>query len=80
VSFDLIYARPGQSAEDWSRELARALALGTEHLSLYQLTIEPGTRFAALAAKGKLPQLDADEAAELFERTRAQTAAAGLPA
>lgn len=80
VSFDLIYARPGQSAEDWSRELARALAFGTEHLSLYQLTIEPGTRFAALAAKGELPQLDADEAAELFERTRAQTAAAGLPA
>jgi oxygen-independent coproporphyrinogen-3 oxidase len=80
VSFDLIYARPNQSAEDWSRELARALAFGTEHLSLYQLTIEPGTRFAALAAKGELPQLDADAAAELFERTRAQTAAAGLPA
>ena len=80
VSFDLIYARPGQSPEDWEAELRRALGFGTEHLSLYQLTIEAGTRFAALAAKGELPQMDPDRAADLFELTRAVTAAAGLPA
>jgi len=60
--------------------LGRALALGTGHLSLYQLTIEPGTRFAALAAAGKLDPLDNDAAADLFERTAAITEAAGLPA
>lgn len=80
VSADLIYARPGQRAEAWDAELARALGFGTDHLSLYQLTIEPGTRFAALAAKGELAELDADAAAALFELTRARTAAAGLPA
>jgi len=80
VSFDLIYARPGQSLADWEAELRRALTFGTEHLSLYQLTIEPGTRFAALAAKGALPQTDPDYAAELFELTRAITAETGLPA
>jgi oxygen-independent coproporphyrinogen-3 oxidase len=80
VSIDLIYARPGQSAEDWAAELARALAFGTEHLSLYQLTIEPGTRFATLAAQGKLVPLDTERAADLFEQTRAMTAAAGRPA
>ncbi len=80
ASFDLIYARPGQTVDDWARELDRALAFGTEHLSLYQLTIEPGTRFAALAAKGELPETDPDHAAELFELTRAVTSAAGLPA
>ncbi|HEX8447875.1 MAG TPA: radical SAM family heme chaperone HemW [Sphingomonas sp.] len=80
VSFDLIYARPDQSPEDWQRELARALALGTGHLSLYQLTIEDGTRFATDAAKGVLTELDPDRAADLFEATRAATAAAGIPA
>ncbi len=80
VSFDLIYARPGQSPEAWQAELARALGFGTEHLSLYQLTIEPGTRFAALAAKGDLSIPDADAAADLFEATQAMTAAAGLSA
>jgi len=80
VSFDLIYARPGQSLDDWQAELTRALGFGTGHLSLYQLTIEPGTRFAALAAKGTLPQTDPDHAAELFELTRALTVRAGLPA
>ena len=79
VSFDLIYARPGQSLAGWEAELARALAFGTEHLSLYQLTIEPGTRFATLAAKGDLVVPDGDTAAELFETTQAMTAAAGLP-
>jgi oxygen-independent coproporphyrinogen-3 oxidase len=79
VSFDLIYALPDQTAEAWRRELARALGFGTEHLSLYQLTIEPGTRFAALAARGALAARDPDEAADLYELTQALTEAAGLP-
>lgn len=80
VSFDLIYARPGQSLDEWDAELARALRFGTEHLSLYQLTIEPGTRFATLAAKGELTLPDEDSAAELYEHTRTVAASAGLPA
>ncbi len=80
VSFDLIYARPGQSLDEWDAELARALRFGTEHLSLYQLTIEPGTRFATLAAKGELALPDEDSAAELYEHTRTVAASAGLPA
>ena len=80
VSFDLIYARPGQSLAEWDAELARALRFGTEHLSLYQLTIEPGTRFATLAAKGELTLPDEDTAAELYEHTRTVAASAGLPA
>ena len=80
VSFDLIYSLPEQSEAAWEAELARALSFGTGHLSLYQLTIEPGTRFAALFAKGELTPKDADEAAGLFELTRAMTAGAGLPA
>ncbi len=80
VSFDLIYARPGQTLEQWDAELARALRFGTEHLSLYQLTIEPGTRFATLAAKGELTLPDEDIGAELYEHTRAVAASAGLPA
>ena len=54
ASFDLIYARPHQSREEWVRELKEALEFGTEHLSLYQLTIEPGTAYATLARQGKL--------------------------
>ena len=80
VSFDLIYARPGQTAAQWQAELARALAFGTGHLSLYQLTIEPGTRFATLVREGTLTPLDNDAAADLFAQTRAMTDAAGLPA
>ena len=80
VSFDLIYARPGQTLAEWDAELARALAFGTEHLSLYQLTIEPGTRFATEAAAGRIVIPDGDSAADLFEATRAMTTAAGLPA
>ena len=80
VSFDLIYALPDQSEQAWAQELERALAFGTEHLSLYQLTIEPGTRFAALAAKGELTPRDPDEAASLYELTQALAEAAGLPA
>ncbi|WP_174297982.1 radical SAM family heme chaperone HemW [Sphingomonas bacterium] len=80
VSFDLITARPGQSLAAWEAELARALAFGTGHLSLYQLTVEPGTRFATEAAAGRLVLPDGDAAADLFEATRAMTRAAGLPA
>ncbi len=80
VSFDLIYALPGQTLAAWRAELARALSSGTEHLSLYQLTVEPGTRFATDAAAGRLVIPDGDSAADLFEATRAITAAAGLPA
>jgi oxygen-independent coproporphyrinogen-3 oxidase len=80
VSFDLIYALPGQGAADWAEMLARALSFGTGHLSLYQLTIEPGTRFATMAARGELIPADPDESAALYELTQAMTAAAGLPA
>jgi oxygen-independent coproporphyrinogen-3 oxidase len=80
VSFDLIYALPGQGADAWAAELGRALSFGTGHLSLYQLTIEPGTRFATLAAKGALVPADPDESAALYELTQEMTAAAGLPA
>ena len=80
VSFDLIYALPDQRLPAWEAELTRALSFGTEHLSLYQLTIEPGTRFATEAAKGRLTIPDGDAAADLFEATRALTDAAGLPA
>ena len=80
ISFDLIYARPGQTPAQWNAELTRALALGTGHLSLYQLTIEPGTRFATLVRDGSLSPLADDPAAELFALTRAMTDAVGLPA
>jgi len=80
VSFDLIYARPGQTMAAWQAELARALGFGTGHLSLYQLTIEPGTRFATLVREGTIAPLDDDPAADLFALTRQMTAAAGLPA
>ncbi|MFZ4381371.1 MAG: radical SAM family heme chaperone HemW [Sandarakinorhabdus sp.] len=80
VSFDLIYDRPGMTRESWQAELGRALGFGTSHLSLYQLTIEPGTRFAALHARGQLVMPDEDTSADLFAITQAQTAAAGIPA
>jgi len=80
VSFDLIYARPGQSLADWQAELERALGFGTGHLSLYQLTIEPGTRFETLVRTGALVPADDDHSADLFELTREMTTAAGLPA
>lgn len=79
VSFDLIHTRPGQTAEAWEAELARALGFGTGHLSAYQLTIEPGTRFHTLFAKGLLSLPDEDAATEMFEMTGAMCAAAGLP-
>jgi len=80
VSFDLIYGLPGDGEENWSAMLAQALSLGTKHLSLYQLTIEPGTRFAALHQAGKLHPLDIDQAATLYELTDVMTSAAGMPA
>jgi len=80
VNFDLIYARPGQSLADWQRELERALAFGTGHLSLYQLTIEPGTRFETLVRTGALVPADDDHCADLFELNRSIMTAAGLPA
>ncbi|MDG6078133.1 coproporphyrinogen III oxidase [Erythrobacter litoralis] len=80
VSFDLIYARPGQTAEDWDAELTEALAIGTGHLSLYQLTIEPSTRFASDVRRGIFDPLDDDPAADLFALTRQITSSAGLPA
>jgi oxygen-independent coproporphyrinogen-3 oxidase len=79
-SFDLIYARPGQSVAAWRGELDEALALAGEHLSLYQLTIEPGTAFATLARRGELVQPEEDGTAALFELTQDRLAAAGLPA
>lgn len=79
-SFDLIYARPGQTLSQWRQELDEALALAGEHLSLYQLTIEPGTAFAALAARGALAVPEEDTAAALYEMTQDRLAAAGLPA
>jgi oxygen-independent coproporphyrinogen-3 oxidase len=80
VSFDLIYARPGQTIDDWRSELAVALGEQQGHMSLYQLTIEPGTAFASLVANGALHLPDDDLAAALFETTEEMTAAAGLPA
>ena len=80
VNFDLIYALPGQSESVWAADLDRAIGLGTGHVSLYQLTIEPGTKFAALHAAGKLHPLDPDRSATLFELTAERTEAAGLPA
>jgi oxygen-independent coproporphyrinogen-3 oxidase len=80
VSFDLIYAQPGDTESKWSNALDKALGLGTEHLSLYQLTIEPGTRFATMVAKHEFEPLDADRSAALFEMTQERTAAAGIPA
>jgi putative oxygen-independent coproporphyrinogen III oxidase len=80
VSFDLIYARPGMTAAVWQAELEQALAIGTDHLSLYQLTIEEGTPFAALHAAGKLHVPDDDTAADLYELTQALAEAAGMPA
>jgi oxygen-independent coproporphyrinogen-3 oxidase len=80
TSFDLIYARPGQTPADWQAELDEALALGGEHLSLYQLTIEPGTAFYTRAAKGELALPDEETAAALFEMTQERLAAHGMPA
>lgn len=80
LSFDLIYARPAQTAEAWQAELEQAIGHAADHLSLYQLTIEEGTRFHALHAAGKIAMPDADHAADLYRLTQEVTAAHGLPA
>jgi oxygen-independent coproporphyrinogen-3 oxidase len=80
ASFDLIYARPGQTLEGWRAELTRALSEGPAHMSLYQLTIEEGTPYAALHAAGTLVTPDEDLGADLFDLTNEVTAAAGLTA
>jgi oxygen-independent coproporphyrinogen-3 oxidase len=79
-SFDLIYARPGQTPADWRAELTRAIAEAGSHLSLYQLTIEPETPFAALYAGGRLAVPDEDLARDLYDVTQEVCIAAGLPA
>jgi oxygen-independent coproporphyrinogen-3 oxidase len=79
-SFDLIYARPRQTTEDWARELKRAVAEAAEHLSPYQLTIEPDTPFFGLHQAGKLPVPDDDLARELYDTTQTICGDAGLPA
>lgn len=78
LSFDLIYARPGQTEAAWRRELRRALDLAADHLSLYQLTIEPGTAFEALHRRGELALPDDDTAAALYLATAEEAARFGL--
>jgi oxygen-independent coproporphyrinogen-3 oxidase len=80
LSFDLIYARPGQTVEAWASELRQAIGHAADHLSLYQLTIEEGTTFHVLQTAGKLTVPDQEQAAALYQATQEITAAAGLPA
>jgi oxygen-independent coproporphyrinogen-3 oxidase len=79
VSFDLIYALPDDDEARWTAMMERALGLGTTHLSLYQLTIEPGTRFATDVAQKRFQPLDADRAAALYRLTEQSMAAAAMP-
>ncbi len=79
-SFDLIYARPGQTLAAWRDELNAALAMAGDHLSLYQLTIEPGTAFATAFARGDFQLPDDETQGALYETTQEALAAAGLPA
>nr|WP_294547537.1 radical SAM family heme chaperone HemW [uncultured Rhodopila sp.] len=78
VSFDLIYARPGQNLPSWRAELRAALAIAADHLSLYQLTIEPATPFAALHRQGRIILPDDDTAAALYDATGEECARSGL--
>ena len=80
TTFDLIYARPGQTLEDWRAELGEALSLGARHLSLYQLTIEPGTAFHVQVAAGRWTPASEEHCADQFDLAQEATAAAGLPA
>nr|WP_321983879.1 radical SAM family heme chaperone HemW [uncultured Lichenicoccus sp.] len=80
ISFDLIYARPGQTMLAWRAELEAALALVSDHLSLYQLTIEPGTRYEALHRQGLITLPDDDDAAALYLETASVAARHGLEA
>ena len=78
LSFDLIYARPGQTLAAWRAELRQALALAADHLSLYQLTIEPGTRFDAMHRHGAIELPDPDMAAALYQATAEEAGRFGL--
>jgi len=81
VSFDLIYARQNQSLDDWRLELGEALKMSVDHLSLYQLTIEPNTRFGDLYARGRLRDLPSDDlAADMYDLTQELCNAAGMSA
>ena len=80
VSFDLIYALPGQNEDAWAAELARALSFGTGHLSLYQLTIEPGTWFQRLYDAGKITVPDEETGRALYDITQETCEKHGLPA
>ncbi|MCA0255982.1 MAG: radical SAM family heme chaperone HemW [Proteobacteria bacterium] len=80
MSFDLIYARPNQTVEEWEAELKLAISYAVDHLSLYQLTIEEGTPFFGLHKAGKLIVPDGDQSALLYEATQEITAREGLPA
>ena len=80
MSFDLIYARPNQTVEDWDRELKEAVSYAVDHLSLYQLTIEEGTPFYGLHKAGKLVVPDGEQSAVLYEATQEITEREGMPA
>lgn len=80
LSFDLIYARPHQTLDAWAAELDRAIGYAADHLSLYQLTIEDGTRFQLLHEAGKFVMPEPDHAADLYKLTQEVTATRGLPA
>lgn len=80
LSFDLIYARPGQAEASWRAELRRALAFAADHLSLYQLTIEPGTQFATLHARGAFTLPEGEDAARLYAATAEEAGRFGLAA
>ncbi len=80
ASFDLIYARPGQTLDHWQAELSKALAQGCTHYSLYQLTFEEGTPYYEAMKRGSIKPLDDETSAELYEATQAEMERAGLPA
>lgn len=80
TTFDLIYARPDQTLEDWRKELEEALTFGVKHLSLYQLTIEPGTAFHKQVSSKRWTPAGDEMCADHFEMTQEMTTAAGLPA
>jgi oxygen-independent coproporphyrinogen-3 oxidase len=80
VSIDLIYARPDQGVDDWTRELTQAIALGPSHVSPYQLTIEAGTAFARAVERGSMARVDEDTGYALYETTQALLGAAGFEA
>ena len=80
TSIDLIYSLPNQTAEDWRAELARALALGADHLSLYELSIEPGAAFFQSVKRKDWAPLDDERSADLYEITQEMADAAGYPA